>query len=1320
MSAHSPFISSRITHPLEEVSQRQWTVLAARGIFQTLGAALAVLLGVSLLLGWLEGMPVAVRIALAAVTWAIVLWSAVHCLRPALRRWSLNRAAQMAESTLPDAQERISSAIELSQTEDQFRGSPELVAHLMQQAEADASRVNVATVIPLRSMWLWLLAFVPVLVVWTVLALNAHTGKLLLRGLFTAFTPWKGTPAAFADISVKPGDVILAQGDPLVIAVTLSPNGGKPAKSANVIRISPSGQSTSEALNQVGGTEFSRTFDDLQQSFRYQIHTDGRDSSIYSVTVNPRPSVARLDVRYDFPRYTGIDAITQTGSDGNIEALVGTKATLTLTTIDPLVSDKSHLVFNDGHAEPTIIPLKPTVQKNIYTASFDITQNAEYSIKLMNEHNLANKDDNVRAITAKLDEPPTIAIQLPKEQITVRPDDNVSVMYVAGDDYGVAHIDALVQVDDKPERSMPVIIHGKNRRSLHEQWMLSIPAILALEGNANATRITYQLKATDNRDPDPQTALSNRQTLIVDKHKDQSFQDTLNKLRKEDLQSAIKKAIDRLNRDLGPIASVRDLASRRALDAQQTRTAGAVCESLCKTALDLIATTDEYLNTPFAQVAAAAKSIADNGITQSADAMSHVLLDNGNSELARADGDKSYSEAVRARDDLQRLLEKVDEAERKAEAAQELKDAAKKQADVAKAMAEHPEDVDKNRQMQQDAINKLQEAMRNDPTLQDQKAEQLARAQADLENKIEQEQQKQTDLQNQSAKQEQQQQAEKQANALADEQKKLNEKVEQFAKDDKKALDQARAQTPSENQQNQLVQNIEKNELKSAAEQAQQAADQLKQDAQKLADQAHDANPSPNADQQKQQEKDKQNAQDAKNAQDQANQAADQLKNQANQQQQNADANKQDAQNTEKAADAIAKAADKVEQQNQDGAKNADVQKAAEAAKADAQQAAADAQAAAADQNPQDAAKAEAKAAQELAQAGQELNQAAQAEAKADQAQAQQENQQAAAKAADQAQALAKDQQQIAQSLQQQAQQQADAQQQGAKNPQQSAQQQQQLAQQTQQEQQAAQQLAQQAQAQQDAALAQRAEQAAQALADAQKDQQQAAQAEAQGKPADAAQAQADAQQALGKADQALRGNPEQAQADAQQGQPGQGQPQPGQGQPQPGQGQPQPGQPTPQQSAAQAAQHAAQAQQQALQPSPAAAADAAQALAQAAQAAQQALPGQPGQPGDPSQADGQPGTDPGQEPGKIPGIADEPNTGIVGSDTGGDNKVPDSVAALGINSNDWVKLPTPMQQELLNTSQQSSPPAYREMIKNYYIRTARAQSGRSEATQKQ
>jgi hypothetical protein len=178
------------------------------------------------------------------------------------------------------------------------------------------------------------------------------------------------------------------------------------------------------------------------------------------------------------------------------------------------------------------------------------------------------------------------------------------------------------------------------------------------------------------------------------------------------------------------------------------------------------------------------------------------------------------------------------------------------------------------------------------------------------------------------------------------------------------------------------------------------------------------------------------------------------------------------------------------------------------------------------------------------------------------------------------------------------------------------------------------------------------------------------------------------------------------------------------QGQANSDQGQPEVGQPdsdqpnqassqTPEQAreqAARSAQEAAAVQPQALQPNAQAAQEAANALQQAAAANAAAQPGQPhaGQP-EASKTSG-------EEPGKPGQPMNIPLPALVSSDgislsQGSATAQPESVRALGISAGDWARLPTLMRSELMNAAQQSGPPTYREMIKNYYVRIAREQA---------
>ena len=110
------FVSDRILEPLRLVARRQWTVLAAMGVIQTLLVSLSVILAVVLVLGRFDNIPIWIRIPLSLIVWGSVIGSAIYFLRPALQRRSLVRTALDVEERMKasrDTHERISSSVEL-------------------------------------------------------------------------------------------------------------------------------------------------------------------------------------------------------------------------------------------------------------------------------------------------------------------------------------------------------------------------------------------------------------------------------------------------------------------------------------------------------------------------------------------------------------------------------------------------------------------------------------------------------------------------------------------------------------------------------------------------------------------------------------------------------------------------------------------------------------------------------------------------------------------------------------------------------------------------------------------------------------------------------------------------------------------------------------------------------------------------------------------------------------------------------------------------------------------------------------------------------
>ena len=1328
-------LSDRLTGPLREVARRQWYVLAVVGAMKTLIAGLVTLLAAALLLGFFHSLWMPVRIALALIAWAVVIGSAVRFLRPALRRWSLSRAAMQVEHHQPALQERLSSAIELSNDrEPAFRGSASLIAHLVGQAEADARNVRPEQVVPTDRIMRWFLLLVPVLLLWVGVSLMQGTSKTAMRGLFHVLMPWKDLPAMLTQVAVKPGDITLIQGDPLDVTahVTFDSGNDREVGHATLIRTFENGQRLTDDMEKAGPHDYRLHFDDLQQTFSYKVTTDQGDSEWFKATVHPRPQINSIDIRCDYPAYTGMSATVVPGKEGLIEALVGTRVTITVHTALPVVTDKSRIVVDENTPEQLVLPLRQTApDKAEYEAQLIVNHSGEYKINLTNEFDLTNKDEQPRSIVAQPDEVPTIVIRSPEPQVTVRPDDTVPVKYLANDDFGVAKIEAILQVDDHAPQTVPVPFKTSDKRTVTDPaFPIDVAAVLKSLNLNNADHITYQLKVTDNRDPDPQSSFSNKQTLKINKNEYTSFQSKEDKKLAKDLTQAIEKAIRELNQEEQHMQPAKDVDARQRLETHQRAQLHEATREIPKTGRELKSAADEARDSIFQDVAKQLEKIATKPIRTAAEDAAQADLNAENGNDRKDSASRAVAEITDARNALQKLLEKqaIQKDEHAAEAARDLAEAARKQQDAAELMKPRPQDskpqTAQATQQQAEAMHKqeqanqkLRQAMEQSEALRDPKAQETAQKLEDLIRKVEETQKQQDAGAEQNEKQQAVNDIQEKANEIAQKQEALNKDVQQAAEQHKEALQKANAQAPNKDQQNEIVKNLDRNQLQQAHEQMKQAAQQLHQEAQQLHNQAKSNDLKPDQKQQEAINKDQQAAQNAQNEQNQAHQAAEALKQEA---QQNAvpKGDDQAIKNAEQAAREIQKEAADLHPQN------ADAQQAADAARQDAQAAENAAEQAAQAPNPQEAQKDLSQAAQELNKAAQELADAAKKDADADKAQMVKAQQQEAQAAADQADAQAAQHDALAKAIEAEQNDLAKAQQ-NEQQPDQTAQQEKQVAEQAKSAAQQADQLQHQAQEAKNPNVAKRAEEAKADLAQAQEHAAQAAQAEQQAaqeqqkaanaqnaQEAKAAEQNADkaleqaanqqqqAQDALAKAESDLRNLPAQdaqANADQPQGTPEQAQADAGQDQGEKGQG-------SPQQQAAQAAQEAAQAQQEASQQNPAAAREAARALAQAAQQMARAVPGlHPEQGQEPGQ---EPGTEPGQEPSQHAGKTPDSKQGIQPG--AAPVSLPASVRDIGITADQWAKLPPLARKDLMNAAQQSGPPSYRQMIKDYYVRIAK------------
>src|SRR5207248_7256519 len=116
---------------------------------------------------------------------------------------------------------------------------------------------------------------------------------------------------------------------------------------------------------------------------------------------------------------------------------------------------------------------------------------ATYRVELENEFELKTNDRDPHNLIAHFDQVPSITIQSPSTTpLGVRPDDIVPVVYVATDDFGIASIDAILQVDDKPAETVKVKFDAPPRHPgepvnvTSPPYRLSVAKVLARQKGA--------------------------------------------------------------------------------------------------------------------------------------------------------------------------------------------------------------------------------------------------------------------------------------------------------------------------------------------------------------------------------------------------------------------------------------------------------------------------------------------------------------------------------------------------------------------------------------------------------------------------------------------------------------------------------------------------------------------------------------------------------------------------------------------------------------------------------------------------------------------
>ncbi|MDE2732040.1 MAG: chromosome partitioning protein ParA [Bacteroidota bacterium] len=342
------------------------------------------------------------------------------------RRSRFRHIARCIANEVPEADDQLVNLLELGRG-DASAAPPGIVMQAVQRLHDDVVRLPLERAVNFRrSLQIARLAVVPAagLLVFLLAAPQAFLGAS--HRLFSPGVSFQ-RPVSFT-VEVEPGSVRVTRGESLTISARLS---GQPVPEAIALEIHPSGQrrARSVVLRPEGTQRFVHQQSNVRQEFRYRVVASPLVSPWYEVTVLDRPVLRNLSVDLIPPAYTGLPRQSLTPGTGNITALVGTRAEISVrSSITPVAA---RLTFESDRPDVPMPELKGT---------FVVQQKDHYRIDLVSPEGIASSDPVRYSVTPVSDRYPSVRIVAPEPEAILDVSLNVPLAARLDDDYGFTRV----------------------------------------------------------------------------------------------------------------------------------------------------------------------------------------------------------------------------------------------------------------------------------------------------------------------------------------------------------------------------------------------------------------------------------------------------------------------------------------------------------------------------------------------------------------------------------------------------------------------------------------------------------------------------------------------------------------------------------------------------------------------------------------------------------------------------------------------------------------------------------------------------------------
>lgn len=449
-----------------------------------------------------------------------LMWKVVW---PYLRQVNQLFAAKLIEKSQPELRSTLLNLIDARAAGKEV--PPEILKAMEKRAAISMSNTDVDEAVDRRPL-MW--------------ACYAVLGLVVLFSFYTLFTPkkvsasiWRAlfpvsaveAPTQTVIENVSPGDAEVIPGSRLEVLVDIS---GQTPEKITLHYTTADREFVDEPIEmrkvpnmplryraEIIGTNG----EGIQQDLHYHI-TAGDDRSLnYAVTVFQPPSAEIVELHSTYPKY--MEREPKTRETGNIDDYEGVIVTLLAEANMPLKS--ATITFHDDKGtsyRAEAIPMASiNAERTRFRANWVLSISSEngtfpryYTIECRNDRGETDPNPTRWPIRIHPDKRPEVRILNPRQSELERPANAILPLTAfAQDDFKVASLELWKQLNEEPPIKHATLFRGgEPSLSVDYDWPLSDGWSLK-EGD----KVSYWVKARDNRTPESQNVNSNKHTVII-------------------------------------------------------------------------------------------------------------------------------------------------------------------------------------------------------------------------------------------------------------------------------------------------------------------------------------------------------------------------------------------------------------------------------------------------------------------------------------------------------------------------------------------------------------------------------------------------------------------------------------------------------------------------------------------------------------------------------------------------------------------------------------------------------------------------------------